>query len=114
MADVIMNMRAIYSLIFLFSAYVFTGCKKEYSYEHEPFDCMKATVRWTGDPALDGRGWQLQKDSTNIWYEPLNLPAQFKHDSLKVSVCLQKTDTRVYCFCSGTFYAYTIISIELR
>ncbi len=107
-------MRTVYSFILLVSVFSITGCYKDYSYEHEPFDCINAVVRWTGDPALDGRGWQLQKDSTNTWYQPIDLPVQFRQDSLEVSVCLKKTDIQVNCFCIDTNYAYKIISIELR
>lgn len=90
------------------------SCKKE-PQNAETF-CFDGLVRYLGSPAADGLEWALLQegnDSRRV-YVPQNLPDNLKTDSLKVSVCLYKTDEKFSCFCVVPMDVYHIVSIKRR
>lgn len=57
-------------------------------------NCVDATIRFYGDPALDGCGWVV--DVSSSIYMPSNLPPEFYIDSLQVSIKFKEL-ARVNC-----------------
>ena len=79
-------------------------------------DCLDSVVMWMGDPAADGLGWTLLKDSAGGMsvYIPRNLPDSLKIDGQPVHVCLFKTNENFYCECLAPMKKYHITSIRKR
>jgi len=77
--------------------------------------CTDGYIHWGGEPAVDGLGWYF-KGTAEIKYavKLKDLPAAFQTDSLAVTVCLQKTDEKYYCFCSQPMEVYIIKSIQKK
>jgi hypothetical protein len=73
-------------------------------------------VSWQGDPAADGLGWTLVKDSVGglSFYIPKNLADNFKIDGQPVHVCLYKTSEKFYCECMLPLNTYHITTIRKR
>lgn len=93
------------------------ACKKDQQFcTTEESVCVDATVKWMGEPAADGLGWTLLKDSTlNTYYIPINLPDNMKTDGLKVNACIIRTDQKFICgMCVSFPDMYHILSIRQR
>jgi hypothetical protein len=93
----------------------FTACQKE---DKPATLCIDGLIRWEGPPEADGLGWTVRKQSSDeSWPIPYvldNLPAGFQHDSLPVSICIYKTDKKLYCMCAQPLDKYGISSIRRR
>jgi hypothetical protein len=75
------------------------SCKKENTVANTD-TCTTATVRYGGDPLVDGLGWILVTDTIAYKYEsPENLDASFKTEGLIVDVCYYKTTMDFICLC---------------
>ncbi len=74
-------------------------------------DRMKATIRWAGDPALDGLGWVLRTSDEQVEI-PKNLPDNYKQDGLQVIVSFKRTSERFPCRCSEPKYYVEITAIS--
>lgn len=92
--------------IVVFCLLIIFSCKKN----DASLICMDGTIEWAGDPAADGLGWILRKDSSN-YYVLKNLPASFQQPAVNVSACIKKTGERVPCECTDIWY-YNIENIH--
>lgn len=72
---------------------------------------VRATVKWTSDPAVDGLGWVLRL-STNHSEIPKNLPEAFKKDGTEVIVSYKVTGERFPCRCAEPRYYVEITAIN--
>ncbi len=72
---------------------------------------VKATVRWTSDPAVDGFGWVLNISDEQLEI-PKNLPESYKKDGLQVLVSFKGTNDRFPCRCSEPKYYVEITAIK--
>jgi hypothetical protein len=62
-----------------------------------------AIIRYYGDPALDGCGWVLEFSDHN--YKAINLPENFKIDSLEVHVEYNLLESWASCGLLADAYA---------
>ena len=94
-------------------AMFFFACKKDK--QGNEF-CIDTNISWQGDPAADGLGWTLLKDSVGglSFYIPRNLADSFKVNGLAVHVCIYKTSEKFYCECAVPLNKYHITSIRKR
>ncbi|HUC81304.1 MAG TPA: hypothetical protein VMR70_10335 [Flavisolibacter sp.] len=100
-------------LLLLAVGFFFGSCSKEQEGEGKCFD---GVVVYGGDPAADGLGWLIMEDDSVApeRYVPQNLANAYMKDGLKVSVCLQETEEKLYCFCAQPLPKYRITSIRTR
>lgn len=100
-------------LILLFLSFGFFACTKQ----KEAF-CVNATVEWMGNPAADGLGWVLKKDTDSVpqfqIYIPVNLSDAYKKQGMNVEACLYQTNEKATCFCASPPNMYFITSIRSR
>jgi hypothetical protein len=82
------------------------SCKKD----RLPVICLDGKIGWEGDPAADGLGWTVRKDSDQL-FALKNLSDSFKQPGRLVSICVKKTAERVPCECRDIYY-YHIESIQ--
>jgi hypothetical protein len=71
---------------------------------------VKATIRWTSDPAVDGFGWVLRISEEQVEI-PKNLPESYKQDGLQVIVSYKGTNERFPCRCAQPKFYVEITSI---
>jgi hypothetical protein len=77
-----------------------------------------ATIKYYGDPAVDGLGWVLVVNEDNPEFSrervevPSNLPKEFFKEDGLVNVVYKSTDQRVACRCAQPKYMVEIISID--
>ncbi|MDX2001112.1 MAG: hypothetical protein SFW35_01675 [Chitinophagales bacterium] len=67
------------------------------------FSCSKEefvdgvfTIHYSGDWDKGGCGWVLQQDTLH-WYEPLNLPDQYKQENLELDVVYRQLEETPAC-----------------
>lgn len=89
-------MKFMKNLFFITVLLIFSACKsKEGAISDITCNsCEDATIRYYGDPALDGCGWVVAASSTI--YMPNNLLPEFYVDSLEVRIKYKVLD-RVNC-----------------
>jgi len=96
-------LKSVTALALLFLVMWATSCKKGSSPQnHNPIVNKStlnsnATIHYTGPVAADGCSWLISLDADSTEYSPINLPENFKKDSLKVIVSYKHLNTRFHC-----------------
>lgn len=94
---------------------LFASCNKvicEKDHERDK-DAVDGIVEWMGMKAVDGVEWVLRVNGKVE--KPMNLPKEFEHHGLKVSVVYEPTTEKYPCLCvNGYIYMVRILSIKER
>lgn len=58
---------------------------------------VSATVIYTGELSLDGCGWLVKIDSTNVTYSPVTLSDTYKKNNLPVVISYNLLTSKYHC-----------------
>jgi hypothetical protein len=68
-------------------------------------------INFTGEPALDGCGWNIKTNEGETFY-PINLTDEFMQDSLSIGILLKPLDDGFLCSFNIIIPKVEIINIE--
>jgi hypothetical protein len=102
----------IFSILLVLSLSACTK-EKQNTLENEPV-CTEGTIRWGGEPAVDGIGWYYETPAFSRSVKLENVPPDFFIDGLAVTACLLRTDRKYGCFCGTPLDVYDVFTIQRR
>lgn len=86
--------------ILLAMVLITTSCGKQNSKsngKNNDDSYANATIRWTGQIAVDGCDWVVTIDSSKVNYHPDVLNSSFQQDGLKVKIKFEETKANYAC-----------------